>query len=129
MDNLYKILSSPVGVLLTINLFLLFLLLIIFIYLWIIYRKADSSKLRITAGNTLEDRLKSLLTVKSIVTLILTEVFAYLSILCSKDQQQFMTVYTVIIAFYFGTQVQKNQDAAKSSKEQVPKNPDSQDNA
>ena len=82
--------------------------------------------MRITAGNTLEDRLKSLLTVKSIVTLILTEVFAYLSILCSKDQQQFMTVYTVIIAFYFGTQVQKNQDVAKSANEMTSESPDEQ---
>ena len=55
-------------------------------------------------------RLASLCSVKSIVTLILTGVFAYLSI-TKMISQEFMMVYTVIIAFYFGTQSQKLQDA------------------
>lgn len=105
------------NVLIIINLSLFLFLAIAFICLGIIHRKTGSDKVGSTVGNILEDRLKSLLTVKSIVTLVLTEVFAYLSILCWKDQQQFMTVYTVIIAFYFGTQVQKNQDAVKSVKQ------------
>lgn len=111
---------SSLFVLIFINLFLFLLLAIAFICLGIIHRKTSCYQTNSTAGNILEDRLKSLLTVKSIVTLILTEVFAYLSIFCSEDQQQFMTVYTVIIAFYFGTQVQKNQDTAKNVKENAP---------
>ena len=55
-------------------------------------------------------RLASLCSVKSIVTLVLTAVFAYLSI-TKLISQEFMMVYTVIIAFYFGTQSQKLQDA------------------
>ncbi len=55
-------------------------------------------------------RLASLCSVKSIVTLVLTGVFAYLSI-AKIISQEFMMVYTVIIAFYFGTQSQKLQDA------------------
>lgn len=55
-------------------------------------------------------RLSNLLSVKSIVTLILTVVFAYMAI-NSKISQDFMTIYAVIIAFYFGTQSQKVQDA------------------
>lgn len=55
-------------------------------------------------------RLASLCSVKSIVTLVLTGVFAYLSIV-KMISQEFMMVYTVIIAFYFGTQSQKLQDA------------------
>lgn len=55
-------------------------------------------------------RLASLCSVKSIVTLVLTGVFAYLSI-AKMISQEFMMVYTVIIAFYFGTQSQKLQDA------------------
>jgi hypothetical protein len=47
--------------------------------------------------------------VKSIVTLVLTAVFAYLAI-TNKINQDFMTIYAVIIAFYFGTQSQKVQD-------------------
>ena len=49
-------------------------------------------------------RLAALLYVKSIVTLILTAVFAALA-LTGRVNQDFMTVYTVIVAFYFGTQL------------------------
>ena len=55
-------------------------------------------------------RLGNLLSVKSIVTLVLTGVFAYMAIV-GKISQYFMTIYAVIIAFYFGTQSQKTQDA------------------
>lgn len=55
-------------------------------------------------------RLASLCSVKSIVTLVLTGVFAYLAV-TKMISQEFMMVYTVIIAFYFGTQSQKLQDA------------------
>lgn len=54
-------------------------------------------------------RLSTLLSVKSIVTLALTGVFAYMA--CTNQiSQDFMTIYAVIIAFYFGTQSQKLQD-------------------
>ena len=55
-------------------------------------------------------RLGALLSVKSLVTLTLTGVFAYLAI-TGQIAQDFMTIYAVIIAFYFGTQSQKVQDA------------------
>lgn len=55
-------------------------------------------------------RLGNLLSVKSIVTMVLTGVFAYMAIV-GKISQDFMTIYAVIIAFYFGTQSQKTQDA------------------
>lgn len=54
-------------------------------------------------------RLSALFSVKSIVTLVLTAVFAYLAVQ-GKIAQDFMTVYAVVIAFYFGTQSQKAQD-------------------
>lgn len=55
-------------------------------------------------------RLSALLSVKSLVTLTLTGVFAYMA--CTGSiSQDFMTIYAVIIAFYFGTQSQKVQDA------------------
>ena len=43
------------------------------------------------------------------MTLVLTAVFAYMAIV-GKISQDFMTIYAVIIAFYFGTQSQKTQD-------------------
>ena len=55
-------------------------------------------------------RISTLLSVKSIVTLALTGVFAYMA--CTNQiSQDFMTIYAVIIAFYFGTQSQKLQDS------------------
>ena len=51
-------------------------------------------------------RFANLLTVKSIVTVILTGVFAYLSV-SGAISQEFMTIYAVIISFYFGTQTEK----------------------
>ena len=58
----------------------------------------------------IKKRCANLLSVKSLVTLTLTVVFAYMAVtvLISQD---FMTIYAVIIAFYFGTQSQKVQDA------------------
>ena len=55
-------------------------------------------------------RLGNLLSVKSLVTLTLTAVFAVMA-LEGDISQDFMTVYAVVIAFYFGTQSQKVQDA------------------
>ena len=51
----------------------------------------------------------NLLSVKSLVTLALTAVFAVMTVR-QAISQDFMTIYAVIIAFYFGTQSQKVQD-------------------
>ena len=56
-----------------------------------------------------KNRISKLLTVKSIVTLVLTGVFAFMAV-NGVISQDFMTIYAVIIAFYFGTQSQKVQD-------------------
>ena len=60
-------------------------------------------------------RLGALLSVKSIVTLALTGVFAYLAV-TDQIAQEFMMVYTVVIAFYFGTQSQKVQEIVAESR-------------
>lgn len=60
-------------------------------------------------NQTIIKRLWNLLSVKSLVTLTLTGVFAYMAVV-GKISQDFMTVYAVVIAFYFGTQSQKVQD-------------------
>ena len=52
-------------------------------------------------------RLGNLLTIKSLVTLILTAVFSCLTCSGGISGDQFLTVFTVVIAFYFGTQVEK----------------------
>ena len=66
----------------------------------------------------LKKRLANLISVKSIVTIALTIVFAYMAI-TGTISQDFMTIYAVIIAFYFGTQSQKVQDAVDGKDETV----------
>ena len=58
-------------------------------------------------------RIANLMSVKSIVTLVLTGVFAYMAV-TGNISQDFMTIYAVIIAFYLGTQSQKTQDVIDS---------------
>ena len=60
-------------------------------------------------------RLAVLLSVKSLVTLALTAVFAALT-LGGGVSQEFMLVYTTVIAFYFGTQTQKISDAVEEAR-------------
>ena len=60
-------------------------------------------------------RLSNLLCVKSIVTIILTVVFAYLSIIGKLSEQDFRTVFSVVIAFYFGTQSQRLNEKINES--------------
>ncbi|MEG0873051.1 MAG: hypothetical protein RSG48_03720 [Clostridia bacterium] len=59
--------------------------------------------------------LKKLIDVKSIITILVTVVFCYLSIINKITNGQFLTIFTVIIGFYFGTQYEKknNQNADK----------------
>ena len=54
----------------------------------------------------MREKLVKLLTVKSVVTLALTAVFAYLSVM-NRINDQFMLIYTLVISFYFGTQHEK----------------------
>ena len=60
-------------------------------------------------------RLTALLSVKSVVTLVLTAVFAYLAI-TGQVSQDFMTVYAVVIAFYFGSQAEKISQEKEAAK-------------
>lgn len=53
------------------------------------------------------DRIAKLIDVKTIVTFALTGAFVYLSVCEKIEPQIFMTIYTMIIGFYFGTQHEK----------------------
>ena len=52
----------------------------------------------------LKKRLANLLTVKSIVTIALTAVFAVLAMRETISGTEFLTIFTVVIGCYFGTQ-------------------------
>lgn len=56
-----------------------------------------------------KDRLAKLIDVKTLVTFALTAAFVYLSVIGKIEPQIFMTIYTMIIGFYFGTQAEKNR--------------------
>ncbi len=55
----------------------------------------------------MQERLGRLLTIKSLVTLTATLVFSLLTLFGTIGGQQFLTVYTVIVGFYFGTQYER----------------------
>ncbi len=57
----------------------------------------------------MKERIAKMLDVKSIVTFILTLVFAVLSLKSEISAEQFLTIFTTIIAFYFGTQYAKKE--------------------
>lgn len=52
----------------------------------------------------LKKRLANLLTVKSLVTLVLTAIFAVLALKGTISGTEFLTIFSTVIAFYFGTQ-------------------------
>lgn len=58
----------------------------------------------------IKDRIAKLIDVKTIVTFSLTGAFVYLSVIGKIDSQIFMTIYTMIIGFYFGTQTRKSDN-------------------
>lgn len=62
----------------------------------------------------MKERLFKLLTVKSIVTIILTAVFAFLAVTGKISADQYQTVFSVVIAFYFGTQHEKRNTEANN---------------
>lgn len=62
-------------------------------------------------------KLAKLIDVKSIVTLVLTGVFSYLSIIHAVSSEQFLTIFTVVISFYFGTQYGKKEAQEEAEKE------------
>ena len=52
-------------------------------------------------------RLAALVDVKSIVTLMLAIVFCYLAISNIITGQEFLTIFTVVMSFYFGMKTEQ----------------------
>jgi len=55
----------------------------------------------------MKEKLAKLIDVKSIVTMVLTLVVAYLAIIGKMEIRE---IYLMIIAFYFGTQAEKKKE-------------------
>ena len=64
----------------------------------------------------MREKLKNLIDVKSIITIMLAGVFSFLSIRGTIQPDQFLTIFTVIISFYFGVQYQKKTDTQEDTK-------------
>lgn len=58
----------------------------------------------------MKNRLAKLINVKSIVTIALTAVFSALSLKGKITPESFLTIFTVVIGFYFGTQAKKEDN-------------------
>lgn len=63
----------------------------------------------------IKKRLGNLLSVKSLVTLSLTIVFAVLALRGDITGKDFLTIFLTVITFYFGSQSQKLQDVLDSA--------------
>ena len=57
----------------------------------------------------MKEALTRLIKVKSIVTIMLTAVFCVLAWRGTVSAEQFVTIFTTVIAFYFGTQSRKDE--------------------
>lgn len=55
----------------------------------------------------MKGKLEKLIDVKSLMTLSLTLVFCVLALCGAVTADQFVTIFTVIVGFYFGTQTVK----------------------
>lgn len=63
-------------------------------------------------------QLKKLVKVKSIVTLLVTTIFCYLAATGKVSADQFMTIFATVIAFYYGTQANKDDGTVSKSADQ-----------
>lgn len=67
-------------------------------------KQSGAGKHRMDGVVGMRERLERLLCVKSIVTIFLTVIFAILAIRRVVSADQFITIFTVVVSFYFGTQ-------------------------
>ena len=63
----------------------------------------------------MKNKLAKLIDVKSIMTLLLTIVFCVLACTGVISGADFLTIFTVVVAFYFGTQSQKVTSAPEET--------------
>ncbi|MCQ2451067.1 MAG: hypothetical protein MJ080_03730 [Clostridia bacterium] len=57
----------------------------------------------------MKELFSKILTVKSIVTVVLTLAFSFLAVKGAITGEQFLMIFTTVIAFYFGTQHEKKE--------------------
>lgn len=55
----------------------------------------------------MKEKLVKLLNVKSIISIVMTLVFCYLAIVGVIGSELYVPIFTTVISFYFGTQMEK----------------------
>ena len=63
----------------------------------------------------MKEAIIKLLRVKTIITLILTIVFAYLCCTGKIEARELVTIFTVVVSFYFGTQHERAEEVRKGT--------------
>ena len=69
-------------------------------------------------------KIAKLIDIKSIVTIVLLGVFSYLSIVGKITPDQFLPIWTMVVSFYFGTQVGKKEKEEELNEENTIKKVD-----
>ncbi len=69
----------------------------------------------------MKEAIIKLLRVKTIITLVLTGVFAYLCCTGEVQPREFVTVFTVVVSFYFGTQHERADEVIMGTKDKKKK--------
>lgn len=63
-------------------------------------------------------KIAKLIDVKSIISLSLTFVFCYLALGKFVPIEIFISIYSIVIGFYFGTQYEKTKNKIEENKEE-----------
>ena len=63
----------------------------------------------------MKEAVIKLIRVKTIITLVLTGVFAFLCCTGKIEPREFITVFTVVVSFYFGTQHERAEQVIMGS--------------
>lgn len=63
-------------------------------------------------------KVAKLIDVKSIISIATTFVFCYLALSKYLSAEVFISVYSIVIGFYFGTQYEKTKTTLESTKEE-----------
>ena len=61
------------------------------------------------------DLITKLLSIKRVIAFILTLVFSYMAITGQVQSTEFITIFSMVIAFYFGSSVAKNANVDKEN--------------
>ena len=64
---------------------------------------------------SIKERLAKLINVKSIITLALTVVFCILAATGTISSTAFLSIFTTVIGFYFGSQAEKRNNQKEES--------------